>query len=128
MTASRILLADAAGSALFAAILLADRTVLAPHFGLPSPALLVGVGLFLVAFAALLVAIARRATIERPLLLALAGGDGLWVAACVVVLLMAWGDMTALGRAVVVVNAVWGEAMAVLKYRAAGRALVMAHA
>ena len=82
----------------------------------------------LVAFAALLVVIARRRPIERPVLLGLAAGDLLWVLACAAVLLYAWSDMTALGRAIVVVNALWGEAMGWLKYRAASRELVLAHA
>jgi hypothetical protein len=128
MTATRILHVDAAGSALFGLLLLADGAVLAPHFGLSSTAPLAAVGVFLLAFAALLVAVARRRPIERPLLLGLAAGDLLWVVACAAVLLYAWSDMTALGRVIVVVNALWGEAMGWLKYRAAARELVLAHA
>ena len=128
MNATRILHVDAAGSALFGLLLLADGAALAAHVGLSSTTPLAAVGVFLLAFAAMLVAVARRRPIPRPLLLGLAAGDLLWVVACAAVLVFAWNDMTPLGRAMVGVSALWGEAMGWLKYRAAGRAFALAHA
>lgn len=106
----RVLLADAAVSALMGAVLVVDAGLLSGLFGLPVPLLRVA-GLSLLPFAALLVYLATRPAVPRRGAWAVIAIDALWVVDSTVLLLGGWVEPTTLGTAFVI-----GQAVAVLGF------------
>lgn len=116
----RALLIDATASGAMGFLLAAGATQLEPVLGLPI-ALLRGVGVFLIPFAAFLVWLAPRALESRGLVWTIVVGNVLWVLASVLVLESRRVVPTALGTAFVVAQALAVAAFAYLEYRAVAR-------
>ena len=116
----RALLIDATASGAMGFLLAAGATQLEPVLGLPI-ALLRGVGVFLIPFAAFLVWLAPRALESRGLVWTIVVGNVLWVLASVLVLESRRVVPTALGTAFVVAQALAVAAFAYLEYRAVVR-------
>ena len=74
-----------------------------------SPALMQPVGLFLVGYAALLVWLASRPALPRPVVWSLVAFNGLWAVESFALLALGWARPTALG-----IGLVAGQALAVL--------------
>jgi hypothetical protein len=121
MTAHRILYVNAAATAACGIGMLATRGFLHALFGLGSPLLLDALAVGLLAYAAVVAAVARREAIDRPTLMTLAIVDGLWVAGSAVVLVLWWNAFTPAARVLVIVVALATDAFATLQYRAARR-------
>lgn len=102
---SRVMWADAASCAATGALQVGFTDALARLTGLPG-GLLVGTGLFLLAYAAVAAAMARRATPPRTLIALVAVGNFGWAAACAALLASGVFAVTALGVAWVVAQAV----------------------
>ncbi|RCW68832.1 hypothetical protein [Pseudorhodoferax soli] len=102
---SRVMWADAASCAATGALQVGFTDALARLTGLPG-GLLVGTGLFLLAYAAAAAAMARRATPPRTLIALVAVGNFGWAAACAALLASGVFAVTALGVAWVVAQAV----------------------
>ena len=102
---SRVMWADAASCAATGALQVGFTDALARLTGLPG-GLLVGTGLFLLAYAAAAAAMARRATPPRTLIGLVAVGNFGWAAACAALLASGVFAVTALGVAWVIAQAV----------------------
>ena len=102
---SRVMWADAASCAATGALQVGFTDALARLTGLPG-GLLVGTGLFLLAYAAAAAAMARRATPPRTLIALVAVGNFGWAAACAALLASGVFAVTALGVAWVIAQAV----------------------
>jgi hypothetical protein len=102
---SRVMWVDAASCAATGALQLGFTDALARLTGLPG-GLLVGTGLFLLAYAAAAAAMARRATPPRTLIGLVAVGNFGWAAACAALLASGIFAVTALGVAWVIAQAV----------------------
>ena len=102
---SRVMWADAASCAATGALQVGFTDALARLTGLPG-GLLVGTGLFLLAYAAAAAAMARRATPPRTLIALVAVGNFGWAAACAALLASGVFAVTALGMAWVIAQAV----------------------
>jgi hypothetical protein len=110
----RVLLADALASAAMAALLLPAAGALAGPLGLPA-GLLRGAGLALLPWVALTAWLGTRAEPSRPLVWAVVGGNAIWVADSLVLLLSGWVAPTALGVAFVLAQAAAVATFAVLQ-------------
>ena len=119
MTPHRILNLNALSTAAGAVGMLATRGTLHAFFGLQTPLLLDVLAVGLLAYAAALIVVARRETVDRPALMAFAIVDGLWVAGSAVALLMFWAQFTPVARVLVIAVALAVEVFATLQYRAA---------
>ncbi|HYG91588.1 MAG TPA: hypothetical protein VD978_35660 [Azospirillum sp.] len=106
----RVLLADAAVSALMGVVLAVDAGMLAGWLGLPVP-LLRWAGVSLLPFAAMLVYLATRPAVPRRAAWAVIAVDALWIVDSAVLLLGGWVEPTALGTMFVI-----GQAVAVLVF------------
>lgn len=102
---SRVMWVDAASCAATGALQLGFTDALARLTGLPGT-LLLGTGLFLLAYAAAAAAMARRATPPRTLIGLVAVGNFGWAAACAALLASGLFAVTALGTAWVIAQAV----------------------
>lgn len=91
-----ILLADAVLSGLAGALMVGGGSLIGPHLGLPAP-LLVAAGGILLAYAAVVGWLSRRAVVPRPVLLALVGINLLWGAECLLLPALGWVEPSALG-------------------------------
>lgn len=100
----RVLLLDAVASGALGLAAAAGASVLDDLLGL-SAGLLVGVGLFLVVYAAGLVALARRTTIPRGPTTVVVLGNAAWVLASVALVIGAWEHLTTVGAVVVLAQA-----------------------
>jgi hypothetical protein len=89
--------------------------VLDTALGLPS-SLLLGVGVFLVVYAAGLVALAGRPTIPRPATWVVVLGNSAWVLASLGLAVGAWERLTVLGAVVVLAQAAAVAVFADLQY------------
>lgn len=98
------LLVDAAFSAVGALLMAAGAPLLAPLLGLPQP-LLFWAGLVLVPWVALLLALSRRPSVSRLLLIDVIGINVLWAAVSIGLLLTGAVAPTALGYAFVIAQA-----------------------
>ncbi|MGC3986135.1 MAG: hypothetical protein QM777_16240 [Pseudorhodoferax sp.] len=101
---SRVMWVDAASCAATGALQVGLTDTLARLTGLPA-ALLLGTGLFLLAYAAAAAAMARRATPPRTLIGLVAIGNFGWAAACAALLASGLFAVTALGMAWVIAQA-----------------------
>ena len=106
----RVLLADAAVSALIGAVLAVDAGLFAEPLGLPA-ALLRLAGLSLLPFAAALAYLAMRPAVPRRAVWAVVAYDALWAVESAALLLSGWVEPTGLGTAFVL-----GQAVAVLVF------------
>jgi hypothetical protein len=95
---------DAVASGALGVLLAAGGAVLDELLGIPA-AVLVPVGGFLVAYAAVLWFLGTRARVSRPAVGVVAVGNLLWVAASVVAVVAGWWSPTATGVAVVLAQA-----------------------
>lgn len=102
---SRVMWVDAASCAATGALQVGFTDALARLTGLPG-GLLLGTGLFLLAYAAAAAAMARRATPPRTLIGLVAVGNFGWAAACAALLASGLFAVTALGTAWVIAQAV----------------------
>ena len=95
---------DAAVTAANGAAYLAAAGPVGELLGL-EPALLRGVGAFLLAFACVVAVAARDDRPARPLVLAIIGANGLWAAGSLVVAIAGWGDPSTVGTVWIVLQA-----------------------
>jgi hypothetical protein len=102
---SRVMGVDAASCAATGALQLGFTDQLARLTGLPA-SLLIGTGVFLLAYAAAAAAMALRATPPRTLIALVAIGNFGWAAACAALLASGVFAVTALGMAWVIAQAV----------------------
>lgn len=102
---SRVMWIDAASCAATGALQVGFTDALARQAGEPG-GLLMGTGLFLLAYAAAAAAMARRATPPRTLIGLVAVGNFGWAAACAALLASGVFAVTALGMAWVIAQAV----------------------
>lgn len=102
---SRVMWVDAASCAATGALQVGLADALARLTGLPA-GLLLGTGIFLLAYAALAAVMAMRATPPRTLIGLVAVGNLGWAAACAALLASGMFTVTALGMAWVVAQAV----------------------
>ena len=119
MTPHRMLNLNALSTAACAVGMLATRRTLHSFFGLQTPLLLDVLAVGLLAYAAGLIVVARRETVERSTLMAFAIVDGLWVAGSAIALFLFWAQFTPVARVLVIAVALAVEAFATLQYRAA---------
>ena len=117
----RVLLADAALSALTGALLLAGADLAVPLTGLPA-VLLRWSGLSLLPFAGIVAAIALRPQPPRPAVWAVVAYNALWAIDSIALLTTGWVAPTALGVAFVVAQAVVVTAFAELEHLGLRRA------
>ncbi|WP_226363534.1 hypothetical protein [Pseudonocardia abyssalis] len=96
---------DAAASGALGVLSLAAAPLLVDVLGPPAP-VLVGVGAFLVVFAAGLLVLASRRSIPRPAAWTVVLGNAGWVVASVLAVVLGGEALTGLGVAVVLVQAV----------------------
>ncbi|MDD7936264.1 hypothetical protein [Actinomycetospora straminea] len=99
-----VLRLDAAASGALGIAAAAGAGVLDTWLGLSSP-LLLGVGVFLVVYAAGLVALAARPVVPRPLTWVVVLGNSAWVLMSVALVVGAWEQLTVLGAVVVLAQA-----------------------
>lgn len=111
--------AAASGALGLAGLLAAPRV--ADLLGPPAP-LLFGVGAFLVIFALSLLVLAARPEIPRPAGRLVVIGNGAWVAASVVAVVIGWEALTALGVGVVLAQALAVAVVADLQWLGLRRA------
>lgn len=122
----RVMWADAASCATTGALQVAFTGALAALTGLPAP-LLVGTGLFLLAYAAVAALTAMRRTPPRTLIGLVVLGNFGWAVACVALLVSGMFPVTAVGIAWVLAQAVCVVVLAELQWtglrrtRGAGR-------
>ena len=121
LTANKIVLTNAAATAASGALMLAARTVLYPYFGLGSPLLLDVIAIGFIAYAAAMIAAARRPVMSRATLMALAAADASWVVVSVGVLVVFWPALDPIGRALIIAVALVVEGFATLQFAAARR-------
>jgi hypothetical protein len=95
---------DAAASGGLGVLLAAGGALLDQLLGVPA-AVLVGVGGFLVAYAAALWLIGSRPQVTRSAVRLVAAGNLLWVAASVVAVAAGWWSPTALGTGLMIAQA-----------------------
>ncbi len=95
---------DAAASGALGVLLATVGNLLDDPLGIPA-AVLVGVGGFLVAYAAALWFIGSRPKVSRPAVRVVAAGNLLWVAASVIAAAAGWWSPTTLGTALVLAQA-----------------------
>ena len=112
---------DALGSGLLGAGLAAAAGLLAEPLGLPV-ALLVPVGLFLVAYAGWLWYLATRPTLNRPAVRMVIAGNLAWVAASVALVAAGWFAPTGWGAAFVLAQAAAVVGFVTLQFRGLRRA------
>lgn len=96
--------ADAGVSAAAAALQLLAGTALNTATGLPSP-LLLGSGVFMVGYVALLLVLASRARLWRPLVGLVIVGNGLWALGCVALAFGGPAAINSLGQAYLLLQA-----------------------
>ncbi|QJY45701.1 hypothetical protein [Pseudonocardia broussonetiae] len=100
----RALRTDAAASGALGVLALAAAPALVDLLGPPAP-VLVGVGAFLVVFAAGLLVLAARPVVPRPAAWTVVLGNAAWVAGSVLATVVAGPSLTGLGVAVVLAQA-----------------------
>ena len=113
----KVLYLDAATSGGAAILCIAGASFLAPVTGLPQ-GLLFWAGVVLVPFVALLLALARRTTAPRPILVDVAAINALWVAASLGLLASGLLEPTVLGIIFVVAQALAVALFAALQFSA----------
>lgn len=111
----QVLRLDAVASGALGLAAAAGAGVLDTVLGLPA-GLLTGVGVFLVVYAAGLVALAGRASIPRPATWVVVLGNSAWVLASLGLVVGAWERLTALGAVIVLAQAVAVAVFADLQY------------
>jgi hypothetical protein len=111
----RALQLDAVASGALGVLLVAAGPAVDDLLGIPV-AVLVAVGLFLVAYATLLWIIGARRHLPTPASWAVVAGNLLWVAASVLVVAAGWWTPTAAGTAVVLAQAAAVALFAVLQF------------
>ncbi|BCJ78119.1 hypothetical protein CS0771_76630 [Catellatospora sp. IY07-71] len=109
------LLADTAATGAVGALAAVGSGPLGELLGLP-PGLLLPVGIFLLAYAALVALIGTRRRISRPAVWSVIATNGLWTVASVVLVLGGWFELTTLGTVFVLGQAAAVAAFAELQY------------
>jgi hypothetical protein len=110
-----VLRLDAVASGTLGLAATAGAGVLDTALGLPS-SLLLGVGVFLVVYAAGLVALAGRTVIPRPATWVVVLGNSAWVLASLGLVVGAWDRLTVLGAVIVLAQAAAVAVFADLQY------------
>lgn len=121
----RVLLADAAASAVTGALMAFGAGQLGGLLGLPGD-LLRYAGLALLPFAALVASIATREALPRALVWAVIVANALWVVDSLALLASGWVMPTALGTAFVIAQAAAVAVLAELEYLGLRRAALAA--
>ncbi|MGI5521749.1 hypothetical protein ACQEUX_12425 [Micromonospora sp. CA-259024] len=106
---------DAIGSGANGVVYLVAAAIFGQMFGLPA-AFLYPVGVFLIAFAAALLALASRPGVSRPAAVVVIAVNIAWVAASVELLVAGWFPLTGLGVALVIAQAVVVAGFAALQF------------
>lgn len=119
MTASHILQLNAAFTTAGAIGMLAARGTLPGLFGLDGPVLPDIVAIGLLAYAAILLLVARRSPVSREALLAFTAADAAWVVGSGLVLVLFWGQISPIARVLVLAVAMVVEVFAAFQFRAA---------
>lgn len=120
MTPHRILQLNGLSTAACAVLMFAMRGLLYPLFGLETPLVMDVLAIGFIAYAAALLAAARRRPATRGALLFFTVADVAYVAVSVIALLVFWSEMTPLARLLIVAAALIVEVFATLQFRAAG--------
>jgi hypothetical protein len=120
MTPHRILQLNGVSTAACAVLMLAMRGLLYPLFGLETPLVIDLLAIGFIAYAAALLAAARRRPVSRGALFVFTVADVAYVAVSVIALLVFWSEMTPLARWLIVATALIVEVFATLQFRAAG--------
>lgn len=123
---SNVMWADAASCAATGALQVAFTDVLASLTGLPAW-LLMGTGVFLLAYAAAAAFMASRATPPRTLIGLVIVGNFAWAVACVALLVSGVFAVTALGTAWVLAQALCVVVLAELQWTGLRRSRASAH-
>lgn len=118
---------DAVVSGAAAVLMIAGAPFLEPLLQLPQP-LLIGAGLVLVPYVALLIALSRRPTVSRLVLIDVIGLNVLWASASIGLLLTGWVEPSALGYAFVIAQAAAVALFAEIQFIAMRRAQTAAGA
>ena len=118
---------DAVVSGAAAVLMIAGAPFLEPLLQLPQP-LLIGAGLVLVPYVALLVALSRRPTVSRLMVIDVIGLNVLWSAASIGLLFTGWVEPSALGYAFVIIQAAAVALFAEIQFIAMRRAETAAEA
>ena len=111
----RAILADAVFSGASALLLTFGTGALAPLLNLPE-ALLREIGLFLVAYAALVGWLGTRQTMPKPLVCIVVAGNTAWTVASIALLFSGWVAPNLLGEAAVAMQAIAVGVFAELQY------------
>jgi hypothetical protein len=119
------LVLDAVASGAMAVLAIGGASLLAPLLGLPQ-ALLFWAGVAMLPWVALLIALARRQSAPRLILVDVVALNALWVAASLALLVSGLVAPTALGTAFVVAQALAVAAFATLQFSALRRATTAA--
>ena len=112
-----VLFADSASCIATGAAQVLATSALAGALRLPAP-LLLGTGVFLLAYAAVVAAVATRDPIPRPLVWLFVAGNFAWAAGCVALLVASPLAPTPLGQAWIVAQAVTVVVLAELQWAA----------
>jgi len=111
----RAILADAVFSGISAVLLTLGAGMLAPWLSLPE-ALLREVGLFLIAYAALVGWLGTRQTMPKALVVIVVAGNAAWTLASIALLFSGWVNPNLLGEIMVAAQAIAVGAFAELQY------------
>jgi hypothetical protein len=98
----------------------AGTAVLDGWLGLPA-GLIVGVGAFLTAYAALVLRLATREPLPRPAVIAVIEANALWTVGSLLALALDWHEPSTAGQVIIAVQAVGTAAFAALQYVALRR-------
>jgi hypothetical protein len=120
LTLRNVLLVDAVPTAVNGLAYLAGFAVLDSLLG-PTPAVLVGLGLFMLAYAATLTWLGTRRPVSRRAVAVIADGNLLWAAASVAVVAFGWVGLTTAGTVWTLMQAVLVAGFAALQLAAVRR-------
>jgi hypothetical protein len=117
ITLKNVMLINAVSSGATGAGLLFASKVVADIFGINQTQPFVGVGIFLVAFAAVVYLVSRQNPMNANAVRLLIAGDTLWVVTSLVIVLFQVFDISMLGYFLIGAVALWVAAMAYLQFK-----------
>jgi hypothetical protein len=116
ITLKNVMLVNAVSSGATGAGLLLASNVVAGIFGANQTQPFVGVGIFLVAFAALVYLVSRQNPMNTNAVRLIIAGDTLWVVASLIIVLFQVFNISLLGYLLIGAVALWVAAMAYLQF------------
>ncbi|WP_128546146.1 hypothetical protein [Larkinella soli] len=114
-TLQNVLTINALSSGATGLLLVGFSDFIAQLFGIPASGIIIGVGIFLVAFAALVFVESRRNPMQPERVRFIILLDRLWVAVSLVLVVLPMVDLSVIGRVAVVAVAAWVALMAYLQ-------------